>query len=132
MKKNCLAGSTIALSGDFGKERSHEKIKQWIEANGGTFTTKIDTNVTHLVCSRAHFKKKVAMVKEAKNIRGLHIVNWDWLEDSLLNGSRKHVGKYSMGRAIEKAAKTKAKKKAVRKRNIKQGGANPCCNIFTR
>ena len=52
---------TIAVTGDFGEARTHDKIKQWIEANGGNFTLKISAEATHLVCSREHYKKQVAM-----------------------------------------------------------------------
>lgn len=56
-----LTGFTIAVTGDFGPQRSREKIRQWVEANGGTFTFNITPGVTHLICSREHFKRGVAM-----------------------------------------------------------------------
>lgn len=61
MTKNALKKCTIAVTGDFGNARPYEKIKHWIEFQGGTFATKVDTNVTHLVCSQKHYKKNVAM-----------------------------------------------------------------------
>lgn len=50
---------TIAVTGDFGAARTHEKMKQWIEINAGTWATKIDSTVTHLICSKEHFTKSV-------------------------------------------------------------------------
>ena len=61
--KDPLKKCTIAVSGDFGKARTMDKLRQWIEMNGGTFATKIDCNVTHLVCSKEHYKKSVAIGK---------------------------------------------------------------------
>lgn len=54
--KNPLRRLTIAVTGDFGKVRTHEKLKQWIEKNGGTFVRKISDNVTHLICSKEDYK----------------------------------------------------------------------------
>lgn len=61
MVKNPFKGRIIAITGDFGKQRSHEKIKQWIEANGGTYAERISVEVTHLVCSKKHYKGSVTM-----------------------------------------------------------------------
>lgn len=47
---------TIAVTGDFGRARTHEKIKQWTEHNGGEFSREISKKVTHLVCSKEHYK----------------------------------------------------------------------------
>ena len=52
---------TIAVSGDFGESRGHDKMKQWITRNGGKFTVDISPKVTHLICSKEHYKKAVTM-----------------------------------------------------------------------
>ena len=46
----------IAVTGDFGHARTHEKMKQWTEHNGGEFSREISNKVTHLVCSKEHYK----------------------------------------------------------------------------
>lgn len=48
---------TIAVTGDFGRARTHEKMKQWTEHNGGAFAREISNKVTHLVCSKEHYKQ---------------------------------------------------------------------------
>ena len=53
--KKCI----IALTGDFDKP--YEKVKKWIELQGGQCSLKIGPNVTHLVCSEDHYKKGVSM-----------------------------------------------------------------------
>ena len=52
---------TIAVTGDFGESRGHDKMKQWIIRNGGKFTINISPKVTHLICSKEHYKKAVMM-----------------------------------------------------------------------
>jgi len=61
--KFALKHFVIAVTGDFGAARSHDKIKQWVQHNGGNFATEMTARVTHLVCSKDHFKKKVAIGK---------------------------------------------------------------------
>ena len=34
-----------------------DKIKQWIELNGGRYTVNVDRQTTHLVCSKERYKK---------------------------------------------------------------------------
>ena len=61
--KDLLKRCTIAVTGDFGAARSFEKIRQWIQVNGGNFSYDITPQVTHLICSKDHFRKSVTMGK---------------------------------------------------------------------
>ena len=54
-----LYNLTIAVTGDFGIQRTPEKQKQWILYHGGRFANDVCEGVTHLVCSEDHFKKRV-------------------------------------------------------------------------
>ncbi|KAI9859912.1 MAG: hypothetical protein M1830_006247, partial [Pleopsidium flavum] len=119
--KNPFKRFTIALTGDFGHGHSHEKMREWIEANGGTFARQIDGNVTHLVCSLEDWKKAPKVVKQALKIKALKIVTFDWFEDSLMQHSPKREGEYLLKRVIKKAQKIKARKKTQAKRVIKEG-----------
>ena len=56
-----MQGLTIAVTGDFGESRGHDKMKQWILHNGGRFASEISPRVTHLICSKEHYKKSVSM-----------------------------------------------------------------------
>ncbi|PGH11131.1 hypothetical protein AJ79_05078 [Helicocarpus griseus UAMH5409] len=78
---------TASLAGDFGP--TAEKVKQWIEANGGRFFRSLDSNVTHLIATKDAFRKSNPIVRDAGKIRGLKIVKLEWLEDSLLSKSRR-------------------------------------------
>ncbi|MCJ1246397.1 hypothetical protein MMC30_003604 [Trapelia coarctata] len=123
-KKEALKKCTIAVTGDFGKEKTYEKIKHWIEFQGGSMATKVEVKVTHLVCSHEHFKKNVTMVKQAKKIKTCKIVSYDWLEDSLMNFTPKRPGPYLLKSVIKERAKAKAKKKETRAENITKGVKN--------
>lgn len=59
--KQPLKRFTIAITGYFGEQRSLEQIRKWIHVNGGTVAHDVSSQVTHLVCSKKHFKKDVAM-----------------------------------------------------------------------
>ena len=51
----------LAATGDFGKDRSDQKIKQWVEHHGGTYSSKIGPDVTHLVASKNNYKRSAKM-----------------------------------------------------------------------
>ena len=63
MGKQPLKRLTIAVTGDFGEQRSVEQMRKWIHVNGGKFAYDVSAEVTHLVCSKEHFKKSVTMGK---------------------------------------------------------------------
>ncbi|KAL9134303.1 MAG: hypothetical protein Q9175_004517 [Cornicularia normoerica] len=69
MGKQPLKRFTIAITGYFGEKRSFEQMRNWIHANGGTFAYDVSPEVTHLVCSKDHFKKSVAIVKCAADTK---------------------------------------------------------------
>ena len=139
---------TIAITGDFGANRGHDKMKQWITRHGGRLASEISSSVTHLVCSKEHYKKGVKMgmetlaqlrssrqvytgdtrtlmipVEQARALKTIKIVSFDWLEDSLMpkTGASKSEEDYLMGPRIKKESATKTKKNVVRKANIREG-----------
>lgn len=59
---------------------------------------------------------------QAREVKKLKIVSYDWLEDSLMKRSRKKEGEYLMRRKIKAIAKAKAEKKVVREKNLLAGG----------
>ncbi|PGH34839.1 hypothetical protein GX50_02289 [[Emmonsia] crescens] len=78
----------ISLAGDFGPLT--EKIKQWVEANGGNFSKQLEKDVTtHLITTKDAFQKRNAAVQQARKMKGLKIVKLEWLEDSLLSNNRR-------------------------------------------
>ncbi|KAL4786348.1 hypothetical protein BJX76DRAFT_355253 [Aspergillus varians] len=72
--------------GNFGSNTS--KIPQWITANGGTYSKNISNEVTHLIATKESFEQNGPAVAEAKRLRTVKIVSYDWLADSLLSKGR--------------------------------------------
>ncbi|MCJ1281427.1 hypothetical protein MMC26_000746, partial [Xylographa opegraphella] len=110
---------TIALTGNFDKP--YEKVKKWIENQGGQCSARIGSNVTHLVCSEEHFKKGVSMVQQAQKLKKCKIVTWDWLEDSLLAKRPLRTGGFLLKSQLKAKAKVKATRKGARDDNIMKG-----------
>lgn len=44
-----------SIAGGFGSYG--DKIKQWVEVNGGKFSKQLNSNVTHLITTESAFKK---------------------------------------------------------------------------
>ncbi|EFE41237.1 BRCT domain protein [Trichophyton verrucosum HKI 0517] len=100
---------TVSVTGEFGP--ISDKFKQWVEANGGSFSREVNSGVTHLLSTKGAFK--------ANN----NAVSSDWLEDSLLSKSRrpKREGPYLWSQLTKKARKTSSgQKKADKDVNTKQ------------
>ncbi|RAH40989.1 BRCT domain protein [Aspergillus brunneoviolaceus CBS 621.78] len=74
-------------AGKFPKDG--DKIPQWIRANGGEYHSTITPQVTHLITTLEAYKKNIAPVREAKALKNIKIVTFDWLEDSLLAKDKK-------------------------------------------
>jgi anthranilate synthase/indole-3-glycerol phosphate synthase/phosphoribosylanthranilate isomerase len=49
----------VCIAGDFGSKG--DKIKQWVEANGGTFSKELDHHVTHLISTQNAFRRSISI-----------------------------------------------------------------------
>jgi hypothetical protein len=78
MAMSILKRCVIAVTGDFGKDRTHSKIRKWVEANGGVFALQVSHEVTHLVCSTEHFKRNAPMGEYAKHDQLCWRVTYAW------------------------------------------------------
>ena len=47
----------VCLAGDFGTKA--EKVRQWVEANGGRLSKHVDKEVTHLITTKNAFHTPV-------------------------------------------------------------------------
>jgi hypothetical protein len=106
-----LSKLTIAATGTLSADTA--SIKKWVEANGGKWSARVDTRVTHLIASKEAWKKVTDPVHQASKL-GIHIVSYDWLEDSL-QGKRKLAERKYTWEVIKKDRK--------RKRELKRLGA---------
>ena len=50
-----LKGLVISVSGDVGPRP--DQLRKWVEANGGKWLPHVSKGVTHLICSKEHWKK---------------------------------------------------------------------------
>jgi hypothetical protein len=123
MPKPILQGCTIALVGNLGKARDPASLKRWVDANGGNFTnTRIEAEVTHLICSGEAFKSNNAAIRKAEQLK-IPIVTYDWLEDSLLKKNRYQAkGKYLAKNAFKLSAKEKAERRKRERKALKKDG----------
>ncbi|CAL5871706.1 uncharacterized protein PFLUO_LOCUS5959 [Penicillium psychrofluorescens] len=71
------------------KDGNGEKIPQWVRNNGGQYSKEMHTGVTHLITTKETFLKDTPAVLEAKDLKRVKIVSFDWLEDSLLSKSKR-------------------------------------------
>ena len=113
----------LCHTNDFPDDQNN-KIKGWVEGNGGKFSKDVTTEVTHLVtsmrawkryhplgmeCYGTNSRKLTSQVQLARRLRTVHIVNYDWLEDSLTRARKTPLfeGPYS----YEKSSVEKIKKR---------------------
>ncbi|RAH65127.1 BRCT domain protein [Aspergillus aculeatinus CBS 121060] len=96
-------------AGKFPKDG--DKIPQWIRANGGEYHSAITPQVTHLITTLEAYKKNIAPVREAKALKNIKIVTFDWLEDSLLGRGKKpkRVTEYLLETIVKDEEKRKKK-----------------------
>jgi hypothetical protein len=52
-----LSKLIISCSGDVGQKP--EQLKKWVENNGGRWVPKPTKGITHLICSKEHWKREV-------------------------------------------------------------------------
>ncbi|KAK5172453.1 hypothetical protein LTR04_003951 [Oleoguttula sp. CCFEE 6159] len=120
--KDPLKKDKIAITGDFGSARTPDAIKRWIELNGGTYTTSITSDTSHLICSKAHWGKQVAAVKKALCHNDIKIVSYDWLEDTLHSRSHKRETAYLWKVLDRTALKKRAAKERAERSALKREG----------
>tara|TARA_R110002003_G_scaffold138_6_gene12693 strand:- start:142 stop:1872 length:1731 start_codon:yes stop_codon:yes gene_type:complete len=110
-----LSTLVIAIAGNLPAEPNN--IKKWVEANGGKWATRVDANVTHLIASKEAWNKVTNPIMKAAELN-IHIVSYDWLEDSL-QGRRKLAEKKYKWEMIKK---DKKRKRQLKKLGVRADG----------
>ncbi|PYH48416.1 BRCT domain protein [Aspergillus saccharolyticus JOP 1030-1] len=102
-------------AGTFPKDGN--KISQWVRANGGEYSPTVTPQVTHLITTLEAYKKNIKPVREAKELKHIKIVTFDWLEDSLLDKGRKprRVTKYLLNTIVGNEEKKQQQQQATKK-----------------
>jgi hypothetical protein len=106
---NPLKNLIITSTGDLPHKPS--QLQKWVEANGGRWVPKPTKGLTHLLCSKEHFRKSVEAVTKAQKL-GAHIVTYDWLEDSLQRKRKLAERKYAWA-GLEKERRKRKERKRV-------------------
>lgn len=75
-----LKGLTIAVTGT--QDHDNARIKRWIDANGGRYSPRVLSGVTHLITGKDAWKQSSDAVQIAIKL-GVFVVTFEWLEDSL-------------------------------------------------
>ena len=83
---------TIALVGTLPHDA--KQMRSWIERNGGKYSAKITKSVTHLIASKEAYKQPADAVQQATDL-GIHVVSYDWFDDSLQGRRKLSAKKYT-------------------------------------
>lgn len=101
--KPIFRGCVVALAGpDLGRDGwAAADVERWVGVWGGGFAPDLTDDVTHLLATAAQFNdgKNNARIARAKKAKDLHIVNPDWLEDSITHKRRLPEKPYSLREA---------------------------------
>ncbi|KAK7428933.1 hypothetical protein QQZ08_004550 [Neonectria magnoliae] len=103
MPRQIFKNRVLAAAGTLPGQLTVENLSRWSQLRKGRFTEDFDDDVTHLLCTREQFNKRVPRVKEAlKRGNCLHIVHYDWFEFSTVQEKRQSEREYSMRNILAK------------------------------
>ena len=58
MTRNPLKRCVIAITGNFPEPRNPKALERWVVNNGGKFSSTVNQDVTHLICTWDDWKDK--------------------------------------------------------------------------
>ncbi|PHH62691.1 hypothetical protein CDD81_6760 [Ophiocordyceps australis] len=130
MPRPIFKDRVIAAAGPLPDQFTIDKLKQWTAIRKGTFSETFDHQVTHLLCTREQFDKKVPRVREAlKRGKRFHLVHYDWFSVSTVCEKRQPEREYSM-RSILAKQNAARRDEARILRGRKQGERMVNSNLF--
>ncbi|ORY14416.1 hypothetical protein BCR34DRAFT_599192 [Clohesyomyces aquaticus] len=95
----------ISSTGDHGP-KVEPNLKKWVENNGGKWVARATKGMTHLICTKAAWKKQPEAVTAALKYCA-QIVSYDWLEDSLMSKRKLAERKYTLQNLTQARRKKK-------------------------
>ncbi|KAH7258253.1 hypothetical protein MRS44_010227 [Fusarium solani] len=103
MPPQIFKGRIFAAAGPLPGQLTVENLKRWASIRKGDFVDHFDEDVTHLLCTREQFDKRVPRVKDAlKRGKRFHIVHCDWFEFSAVKNKRLPEKEFSMRNILAK------------------------------
>ncbi|KAH7143949.1 hypothetical protein EDB81DRAFT_857361 [Dactylonectria macrodidyma] len=116
MPRQIFKNYVIAAAGPLPGQLTVENLKRWTQIRKGRFTNDFNQHVTHLLCTREQFNKKVPLVREAlKRGKRFHIVHCDWFMFSAMTEQRQPEREYSMRNIIAKQNAAKREQARIEK-----------------
>ncbi|CAH0022916.1 unnamed protein product [Clonostachys rhizophaga] len=113
MPRQIFKKCVIAVAGPLPGQLTAENLTQWTRLRKGIFSNDFDEFVTHLLCTREQFNKRVPRVQQAlKRGKRFHIVHYDWFEFSAVQEKKQPEKDYSMRVLL---AKQKAREREERR-----------------
>ncbi|KAF5721741.1 anthranilate synthase component II [Fusarium mundagurra] len=106
----------IAAAGPLPGQLTVENLKRWVSLRKGVFIDDFDETVTHLLCTKEQFDKKLPKVRAALKLgKGIHIVHCDWFEYSTVKNKKLPEADYSMRSLVAKENAKKREKTRIEK-----------------
>ncbi|KAF4956439.1 hypothetical protein FSARC_11575 [Fusarium sarcochroum] len=116
MPSQIFKNRVFAAAGPLPGQLTIDNLKRWSSLRKGFFLEDFDDSVTHLLCTREQFDKKVPRVREAlKRSKGFHIVHCDWFEYSTVQNKRLPEAEYSMRNILAKQNAKKRERERIEK-----------------
>ncbi|KAF4332534.1 hypothetical protein FBEOM_13665 [Fusarium beomiforme] len=120
----------IAAAGPLPGQLTVDNLKRWTELRKGKFIEDLDDDITHLLCTKEQFDKKLPRVKQALKLgKCIHIVHCDWFEYSTVKNKKLPEADYSM-RSLVAKANAKKREKARIERGKKNAEKFVDTNLF--
>ncbi|KAI5459893.1 hypothetical protein BGZ63DRAFT_446774 [Mariannaea sp. PMI_226] len=116
MPRQIFKNKSIAIAGPLPGQLTTENLERWTTIRKGNFSNDFDEDVTHLLCTREQFNKRVPRVKDAlKRGKRLHILHYDWFEFSIFQEKSQPEREYSMRNLLAKHNAAKREEARIEK-----------------
>ncbi|KAL4724929.1 hypothetical protein ACLX1H_008376 [Fusarium chlamydosporum] len=121
MPPQIFKGKVFAAAGPLPGQLSVDNLKRWTSLRKGIFLEDFDESVTHLLCTKEQWDKKVDRIKEAlKRHKSLQIIHCDWYEFSTVQDKKLPERDYSM-RSLQAKENAKRRERERWEKGIQQG-----------
>ena len=142
MPHSALKKCHIVAIGQWKPDWPPAKVKTWVEEAGGkvTFQPKLTDETTHVVILEKTWKEQGKFVTEVliakeEDDRDIHIVDYEWLDKSLSNRSKRRESDHSFERKqkkLDEAAQKEDKKRAKMEKALEpRSGAGLMAQVYT-
>ncbi|GKZ80033.1 hypothetical protein AnigIFM56816_004245 [Aspergillus niger] len=111
MTGQAFKGLVIAVAGSFSGGYKQANLKTIVQRHGGTFSSAVTEDCTHLVTTQREVDNKSVKYTQARKVYTCNIVSLDWLVESDSAGKKLDEKKFLMGSDIKKDDEPESPKK---------------------